>query len=312
VQTATSLAASVALAWIAADLVIIYIAPHLDRAPLAMLVPLALAALFAYVGTKLPLLAPLAAIGGLVVFLSAYGGMGGPTDVYGPYSTVCYIVLALAIGMLFGRLMWPATAAGIFQQRVSALLALCPGVVDRVQAQSEGERGRHLADLIQSYAMQATQLGPLHAQANLEPVEHALDASRRAQILTLTTDLIDAVASYRPMTMKQLSDVGGPRLQGLIDALQREDEALKDSMQSAIGVMRSEAEYRESGLAAAHQAIESCLDELRAHMETLPEFSDDEKRRLLVNIDSRRRLVFRQREIEQWLAEWHEAQTVRP
>ena len=53
-----------------------------------------------------------ASIGGLIALLSVYGGEGAATDVYGPYSTVSYIALAVGVGWLFSRSMWPAASPG--------------------------------------------------------------------------------------------------------------------------------------------------------------------------------------------------------
>jgi hypothetical protein len=297
-----------ALGWLVADLLLVYVTPHLGRAPLALSVPFALAATFAYVAAKRPKLAMLPSIGGLIAFLSVFGGTGAPTDVYGPYNTVCYMGVGLGVGWLFSRLMWPATAAGLFRQRVAAQLALCLDAVRGARESGDSDRGRRVAQLIQGCAAQSVQLAPLHEQARHEPVERALDPSRREEILALVTDLVDAVLSDRPGAAEPLLERGGAPLRPLLEALRPADQALLDSMQAAVEIMRGDAVYRVSALPAAHEAVEDRLKELSAAPDVIPGLTDVEKRRLLVEIDSRRRLVARQRAIEDWLADWRLAE----
>ena len=155
----------------------------------ALLAPFAIGAGLAYVGARWPRLALLPVFSGLVAFLSAYGGPAAATDVYGPYSTVCYMAVGLGTGWVASRLLWPATAAGLFRQRVAAQLALCADAVRGAREAGDAERRRRLAPLLRGFAAQAVQLGPLHQQALQEPVERALDPSRREEILALVTDL---------------------------------------------------------------------------------------------------------------------------
>jgi uncharacterized membrane protein YccC len=307
-KTVASLATVLALGWAMADFVIVYVTPHLDRAPLALVVPFAMAVAFALIAARRPQLALLPSIGGLVAFLSIYGGTGAPTDVYGPYSTVCYMGLAAGIGWLFGRIMWPATAAGLFRQRVAAQLALCLEAVRGAGESGDAGRARRAAHLIQGFAAQSAQLGPLHQQALHEPVERALDPSRREQILALATDLMDAVLGDRPGALEPLLERGGAPLRPLLEALRRADQVLLTSMQAAVDVVRGDAAHRTSRLAAAHQAVEDRLRELRADPGAIPELTDQERRRLLIDLDSRRKLVFRQRAIEDWLEDWRVAE----
>jgi hypothetical protein len=152
------------------------------------------------------------------------------------------------------------------------------------------------------------QLGPLHRQALQEPVERALDPSRRTEIMTLVTDLVDAVLSDRPGVLAPLLERGGAPLRPLLEALQRAGQALLESMETAVGTMRGDALYRDSALSAAHQAVEDRLKDLSANPDVIPELTDVEKRLLLVEFDSRRRLVLRQRAIEDWLADWRLAE----
>jgi uncharacterized membrane protein YccC len=303
VLTLTSFAAMLALGWLVADLCLVYVAPHLGRAPLALIVPFALAAAFAYVAALRPKLAMLPLIGGLVVFLSVFGGPSPPTDVYGSYNMVCYLAVALGVGWLFSRLMWPATAAGLFRRRVAVQLERCLEAVRGARESGDTGRGPRAANLIRACAEQSVQLGPLHQQAGHEPVERGLDPPRRAALLALATDLMDAVVGYRPVASEPLRARGGASLEPLLDALRRADEAVEGSMENAVDVLRGGAAPRVSDLAAAQRAVEDRVDDLRADPGRIPEFSDEEKRGFLVQLDSQRELVFRQLAIEDWFAD---------
>ncbi len=109
-----------------------------------------------------------------------------------------------------------------------------------------------------------------------------------------------------------LLERGGAPLRPLLDELQRADQALFDSMHTAVDVMRGEAAYRPSALAAAQGVVEDCLRDLSADAVAIPDLSDEEKRRLLVQLDWRRRLVSRQLAIEDWFASWQKAEESRP
>jgi len=49
------------------------------------------------------------------------------------------------------------------------------------------------------------------------------------------------------------------------------------------------------------------LEDTRARPQPVPNLREEEKRRFLVQLDSRRRLVQCQLEIEAWLADWQRA-----
>jgi hypothetical protein len=92
----------------------------------------------------------------------------------------------------------------------------------------------------------------------------------------------------------------GAPLEPLLEAVRREDQALLASIQAAADAMRGEAVLRPSLLAAAHQTAWTLANELRDGLDAISGLTDDERRRLLVEIDARRRLVLRQRAIEDW------------
>jgi hypothetical protein len=122
------------------------------------------------------------------------------------------------------------------------------------------------------------------------------------------TDLVDAVLGDRPGAAEPLLERGGAPLTPLLEALQREDQALVESMQAAAEIMRGDAVVRGSDLASAHEAVRDRLEELSTQPEVILQLTDEERRRLLVELDSRRRLVLRQRAIEDWLAVWRSAE----
>jgi hypothetical protein len=191
---------------------------------------------------------------------------------------------------------------------VAAQLALCLDAVREARRAGDAGREERSTNLVRDCTQQAAQLGRLHGQARYEPVERALDQRRRARILALTLDLMDAVLSDRPDAAELLLARGGGRLRSLSDAIVREDEAILDSMQRARDTVRGEAAFRPSDLSAAHRALVERIEELRTQPEALRDLSDEDKQRIAIQLDSRRRLVFRQLAIEDWLADWRSAE----
>jgi len=308
VQVLVLFGAFIALGWGLADIVIVYVMPHTGRMPHALAIPFALAFAMAYPAAKNPKLAALPVLAGLVGLLSVYGGPTPPTNVYGSYNTVTYMTLALAVGWASGVLMWPATSAALFRKRVALQLELCQEAVGAPRKPGEDERRRRIAPLIRGFAEQTAQLARLHAQANLEPIERALDAERRSQILALATDLMDAAVAEQGGALDPLLDRGGDGLQPLRTAMHRENESLLQSMRSAVSMLRGEVgNAGATGLADAHREVARCLDALRADPGALPRLSEEDRRRCLVELASRRRLVFRQLAIDQWIDDWQSA-----
>ena len=138
-QMLVALVVVLSLGWLFADLAIVYISPVLGRMPLALVHVAAVAGTLAYVSAKKPQLGALRMIGGLVALLTVYGGPEAPTNVYGPYDTVCYFALGLAVGWVSTHLFWPATAATLFRKRTAAQLELC---LAAFRGSAPGEIGR--------------------------------------------------------------------------------------------------------------------------------------------------------------------------
>lgn len=310
-ETGIQLGLVLALGWLVADFVGVYVMPHLGRAPLALVVPFAIAGAFAYLGDKIPRLANLPSVGAVVALLALFGSTSAPTDVYGAYNTVCYMALAVVVGSLCGRLLWPTTAADLFRKRAAENLALCRDAVRELTEVGALQRDR-AENLFRRAVENSSSLASLHAQARREPIERALDASRRAQIISLSMDLVEAVLAARkgfvPAQDGQADAASGPRIRALREALESEQEALLASMQASSDVLRGEAGYRTSELASAHRNVERRIEELRSDSSELPESGDEQIRRFLVQFDARRELVARQQAIDDWLAEWHGAE----
>ena len=180
-QATLVVAAGLLLAWLLADLGIVYFAPHASRLPLGLLFAFAVAGTFAYVSASRPALDAVRKFGTLIALLSVYAGKAAPTDVQGSYDTMCFAALALGVGWASTRLLWPATASALFRARAANQLELCRlALVERDPAAEPAERRRQAKALLAAYTKQLAQLGSLHNQARHEPVEGSLDDARRA------------------------------------------------------------------------------------------------------------------------------------
>ncbi|MBW2315920.1 MAG: hypothetical protein JRH10_17250, partial [Deltaproteobacteria bacterium] len=303
VQTVLAMSTVVALGWVIADLALVYVTPHWGRMPGVLVVPFALAVAFALVSAGRPALALLPSIGGLIAFIGIFGGTGAALGVEGPYDTVCYIATGFGIGAVFGRAMWPATAAGLFRQRVAAQLTLCLEAARHAREPGLDRRawGR---TLVEGFAQHTAALGPLHQQALHEPIEDGLGPERRAQALTLTNDLADAILEHRPDALVDV-EPGETELAPLRQALDEAHEALIESLEHTVEAWRGGEDERVAGrLAATHEAVEAELRARGASLAADSERSEESWRPLLVVVDTYRRVVFRQLAIERWLDEW--------
>jgi uncharacterized membrane protein YccC len=308
-QTLGLLAVTVLLGWLLADLALVFFHPHAGRFPMALAYPFSVAAVFAYASHRLPQLATLPTIGGLLAILPVFSGLAAPEDVYGSYNTVCFVAVGLATGWAASRLLWPATATKLFRQRSAAQIDLCLRAFREHRQIEDHAAGQ----LLTTYTRQLAQLGPLDGQAAHEPVEEALDGERRRALLALIQDHFDAVLGARgapPAQSMPLVERGGV-FEPLREALLREDEALLASIQTAAETLRGEApaEAASSALDEANRAVLACLAELRARPEPLPSIDAEEREAFLVHLDSRRLLVDRQIAIEGWLADWSRSRT---
>jgi uncharacterized membrane protein YccC len=307
-QQLGGLVRALAIAWVVADLLIVFVTPHLARAPLAMLPPFAVALVFAYIGSRFPRLAPLSSIGGLVVFLSAYGGTSAAMGVEAPYDTVCYFGVALAVGVLAGRLLWPATASQLFRQRVAAQLDLClEEMAAARESQPEAERPSRLM-LIERFSAQSAQLTPLHAQANLEPVERGLGGDLRTRLQALAREMFDALIADQSAALAAADEHDEASLRSVDEAMHRSDEALRTSLRTCADAIRTGVPARSPALSQAAAEVEELLRGLEGGRDAPAAGPENQRARTLGRVEARRRLLLRQRAIEEWLAAWHDAQ----
>jgi hypothetical protein len=304
------LTAGIFLGWLIADLASVFLFTHLDRMPLSLVYPFAVAGGAGYLIVRG---SPLGALGTLFGMLTAllpiFEGDGPPQDVDLAYGLVCGLLLGTAAGLIAQRALWPRTAMQTFLERAAAQLDLC------ARSLGGGERNREGAApdldpaiLFRTYAKQLTLLGQLHAQAHAEPVERALDDPRRAELLALTQNLFDACLLSRGIAPRETGP--GPQdakaaLASLRAALLEHDEALRSSIAASAEVLRGGAPEAGSRLAEAQAALETRLDEVRSRREIARAAGAQQLGAFVSYVDARRELVTRQLAIEVWLADWH-------
>jgi hypothetical protein len=243
--------------------------------------------------------------------LPVFIGDQPPDDVETAYGLTCGIMLGAATGLISQRLLWPSTAMQMFTGRAATQLDLCLRALAERESGGEGAEGAGVAaGLVSAYAPQLTQLGRLHAQAHVEPVERALDDARRAALLVLIQDLFDASlhlhrlpAGTDDVTSVEPEITHAP----LREALNREREALVASLHTAAECLRDAAATSRSGLASARDAVEAILEELRTHSDLHPTLDTQQREAFVIQLSDRRRLVDRQLAIEAWLEDWRRA-----
>ena len=184
-------------AWLVADLLLVFAGPSLGSVPIGLLPAAALTAVTALVSAKKPQLEVVRTIGCLLALLPLYGGQAPPTDVYGSYSTMCYMAVAVGAGWAATHMLWPATAATLFRLRAAALLDLCR---ELLLQERPDDAPRQRSQALETFAAQLTGLGTLHVHAESEGVELGLDGQRRASLVARIQDLFDACLATRVET----------------------------------------------------------------------------------------------------------------
>jgi uncharacterized membrane protein YccC len=306
-RTLAALLAVVGLGWLAADISIVLLGPELQRMPVALLPAAVVAGTFAYWSVKRPQLEVLRTIGSLIALLTVYSGANAATDVYGSYNTVCYMVLALAIGWAASRILWPSTAATLFRQRSAAQIELCLTALEpRAPSMEAPDRHRRAAEMVSRCAAQLAQIAALDGQAAQEPVERGLDGSRRAQLMAVTQNLADAYLAARGAPTWESDSTSGSasrESESLREALEHERECLSASLQATARALRGGKIAPSAKLEEAQRAVSSQLAALRA---TNGSSSDSafERTEFLEQLDAHRQIVRRQLALEAWLTEW--------
>jgi hypothetical protein len=305
--------AGILIGWLIVDLASVFLFAHLDRMPLSLVYPFVIAGGFGYLivrGSPLGLLGAL--FGLLTALLPVFEGNAPPGNVDTAYGLVCGMLLGLAAALISQRLLWPSTAMQIFTQRAAAQLDLClRGLAAGAIGSEAAARSQDVADVVSAHAKQLSLLGQLHAQAQAEPVERALDDTRRAALLALGQDLFDAsLRAPRWGVGKQAavpSDAAAA-LTSLREALTHQDAVLVASLKDAAAALRGSATSPDSRLREAQAAVDAQTDALRGHADLATERDTHLTVELLAQIAASGALVKSQLQLEAWLADWHRAQ----
>jgi uncharacterized membrane protein YccC len=310
-------ALGVLLGWLIADLASVFLFTHLLRMPLALVYPFVIALGAGYLIVRGSPLGVFGAIFGMIaailpVFISA----GPPQDVDTGYGLSCGVLLGLATGRVAQLVLWPRTAMQTFLDRAAGQLDLCLQALSGTEPSTGGAApGRDAASLVGAYAKQLTLMGKLHAMAHTEPVERALDDTRRAELLALTQDLFDASLRGQAWGVGNESAVpqnAAATLAPLHEALTHQDEALVASLNAAPRALRETGPEPDASLGEARAAVEAQIDALRGHADLARALDARRKGEFLVQLAASRRLVDSQLRVEAWLADWRRAAAAAP
>jgi uncharacterized membrane protein YccC len=305
-------ALGVLLGWLIADLASVFLFTHLDRMPLSLVYPFAIACGAGYLVVRGSPLGIFGALFGMITaVLPIFIGDGPPENVDAAYGLVCGVLLGLATGRVAQLCLWPRTAMQTFLERAAAQLELCLQALGGSEPSSDAAvRGRDAAGLVTGYAKQLSLLGQLHAQAHSEPVERALDDGRRAELLVVIQDLFDASLGADPTPSAEQEALPAETeaaLAPLREALNRQAEALVASLTTAAGALRGAESEPGSDLAEARAAFESQLEALRARPDLGRGAGARRTGEFLARLAESRRLVDSHLQLEAWLAEWRKA-----
>jgi hypothetical protein len=305
-------ALGVLLGWLIADLASVFLFTHLDRMPLSLVYPFAIAGGAGYLIVRGSPLGVFGALFGMITaILPIFVGDGPPGDVDAAYGLVCGVLLGLATGRVAQLVLWPRTAMQTFTERAAGQLELCTRALRAGEPGTDGAaRGREAAGLVSAYAKQLTLLGQLHAQAHHEPVERALDDQRRVELLGLTQELFDsALRTLRlgPLAAEAVPEEARAVLAPLRAAVVRQDQALLASLGAASRTLRGDPPGVDSDLDEARRAVETQLEEIRSRRALARALGTRGTDDFLAQVDAARQLAACQLAIEVWLADWRRA-----
>ncbi len=314
-MVAISLTGGVLLGWLIADLATVFLFAHLDRMPLSLLYPFAIAGGAGYLMVRGSPLGPLGTLFGmLAALLPVYIGDGPIGNVDVAYGLVCGIMLGVVAALLAARFLWPRSATQMFTERAASQLDLCRQALASAESGADVAASlREDARLVSDFAKQLSQLGQLRAQAHSELGYEPLDDQRRVHLLALMHELFDAslrAPHFDPgpeETAPVRPDEDATRT-SLRAALARQDEAIVFSITAAAEVLRGVGAESGAALSEARALVEAQIDSLRRQSPIARSVSVQEADAFLAYLASRRELATRQLGVEAWLADWREAQ----
>jgi uncharacterized membrane protein YccC len=317
VKLGIGVGAGILLGWLIADLASVFLFAHLDRMPLSLVYPFVIAGFFGYLIVRGSPLGPLGALFGLLTaLLPIYEGNAPPENVDTAYGMVCGMFLGLVAALIAQRLLWPSTAMQIFTQRAAAQLDTCLQALGNAERDREGAaRDQYIGGIVSARAKQLSLLGQLHAQAQAEPVERALDDTRRAALLALGQDLFDA--SLRAPRWRVGNEAAAPSdaaaaLTSLREALAQQDAMLVASLKASAAALRGSGTSPDSRLREAHAAVDAQTDALSGHADLATEGDTRLTLELRAQLAASGALVESQLQLEAWLEDWHRAQGMQP
>jgi hypothetical protein len=168
---------------------------------------------------------------------------------------------------------------------------------------------------VSARAKQLSLLGQLHAQAQAEPVERALDDTRRAALLALGQDLFDASLRAPRWGIGQEAVVpsdSATALASLREALVQQDAMLVASLEASAAALRGSGTLPDSRLREAQATVDAQTDALRGHADLATEGDAHLTVEFLAQLAASGALVESQLEFEAWLADWHREQGMQP
>jgi len=161
-----------------ADFSLVYITPHLQRMPLALVYPFGVMAVLGYLSVSRPkTFGPSAALYALIIIPPIFIPPSAPTDVYGPYSTATYIFAAALASAFASMVFWPASATQLFRKRSAAQLELCRQILESVRAEVDFRSDR-IGERLEAFGKQLAMLSQLHVQAQTDPDNEPRSATR--------------------------------------------------------------------------------------------------------------------------------------
>jgi uncharacterized membrane protein YccC len=304
---AIGIVAVILVAWGVSDFLIVFVTPHVQRMPAALMIAFGVAAGFTYLGARSAKLGAVVPIFVLVVVLGVFGGSTAPQNVEGPYNTTTYFLLAVLVTVAAQSLLWPRRASEIFLTQAAGQLRLCGQglrMSENLETSVATPHAIGTAELLKSFAAGTAKLGQLHGQACSEVEDSAESAKARGELMSRLSDLFDAIVHMRQVGAGESTPapVLADNTTALGAAVEREEHACRTSVRNTIAALEGESRGADSDLGDAIATTEM----LGAKIETWKTLSDDADSssmvRVMAELDARHRIARLQLEIERWVA----------